>query len=243
MIAKKMSDWLVEVNEHCCALAAKARDAKLKLDEGSKDAAKVVQDYMREDYNRLVKVWKKLDPDMKATGSLGPMSRHIKFGEAHDYDDIAHNDIPETLLAAARLDGAGQAIELGFESLLHPAVVESSLKHFRDGHLRDAVLNAVIAVYDMIRGRTQLDLDGSALAGQAFGLENGKLIFSEVESDSGQNDQKGFLQIFQGVYVGVRNVKAHSLNHDLTEPKAAQYLVMLSLLARRVDECRLREPQ
>ena len=38
--------------------------------------------------------------------------------------------------------------------------------------------------------------------------------------------------------MGVRNVKAHSLNHDLNEQKAAQYMVMLSLLARRVVECR-----
>lgn len=29
----------------------------------------------------------------------------------------------------------------------------------------------------------------------------------------------------QGIYTGVRNVKAHSLNHDLNEQKAAQYLV------------------
>lgn len=46
--------------------------------------------------------------------------------------------------------------------------------------------------------------------------------------------------IYEGVYGGVRNVKAHSLDHDLNEQKAGQYLVMLSLLARRVDECKIR---
>jgi uncharacterized protein (TIGR02391 family) len=96
----------------------------------------------------------------------------------------------------------------------------------------------VIAVYDMIRHRTQSTSDGNALTGQAFGLDNGRLIFSEVDTETGQNDQKGFLQIFQGVYTGVRNVKSHSLTHDLDKMKAAQYLVMLSLLARRVDQCK-----
>jgi hypothetical protein len=44
----------------------------------------------------------------------------------------------------------------------------------------------------------------------------------------------------EGIYTGVRNVKAHSLAHDLNEVKAAQLLVILSLLARRVEECKER---
>lgn len=126
------------------------------------------------------------------------------------------------------------------EDLLHPEIVAHAVPLFRNGHLRDAVLNGVIAVFDMIRARTGLTLDGKELVGQAFGLDNGSLIFSEVDSSSGKSDQKGFLMIFEGVYTGVRNVKAHSLAHDLTEAKATQYLVTLSLLARRVEECKPR---
>lgn len=55
-----------------------------------------------------------------------------------------------------------------------------------------------------------------------------------VEAESGRNDQVGFMEIFRGVYRGVRNPKAHSLNHDLDHVKAGQYLVMLSLLMRRI---------
>lgn len=59
------------------------------------------------------------------------------------------------------------------------------------------------------------------------------------DSESGQNDQKGFLQIFNGAYQGIRNPKAHSLNHDLDQNKAAQYLVFASLLIRRVEEAKV----
>lgn len=62
------------------------------------------------------------------------------------------------------------------------------------------------------------------------------LILRELLSESGQNDQKGFLQIFKGAYQSIRNPKAHSLAHDLTEQKAAQYLGFASLLTRGVDE-------
>ncbi|WP_374409410.1 TIGR02391 family protein [Hydrogenophaga sp.] len=71
----------------------------------------------------------------------------------------------------------------------------------------------------------------------APGFAGGWLLFSEIGTETGRNDQKGFLLIYEGIYTGVRNVKAHSLNHDLNEQKAAQYLVTLSLLARRVEEC------
>ena len=60
--------------------------------------------------------------------------------------------------------------------------------------------------------------------------------FSAPKDESGQNDQKGFMQIYKGAYQGIRNPKAHSLTHDLTEVKAAQYLVFASLLARRIEE-------
>lgn len=65
------------------------------------------------------------------------------------------------------------------------------------------------------------------------------LILSEIDSESGQNDQKGFMQIFKRAYQGILNPKAHSLTHDLTPIKAAQYLVFASLLARRVEEAKI----
>ena len=64
------------------------------------------------------------------------------------------------------------------------------------------------------------------------------LVLTELETESGQNDQKGFMQIFKGAYQGIRNPKAHSLTHDLTPEKAAQYLVFASLLIRRVQEAK-----
>jgi uncharacterized protein (TIGR02391 family) len=67
-------------------------------------------------------------------------------------------------------------------------------------------------------------------------IGNPLLVLSELESESGQNDQKGFMQIFKVTYQGIRNPKAHTLNHDLDEMKAAQYLVFASMLARRVEE-------
>jgi len=237
-----MIEWLISVSEKCRDLSAKANDAKSHLQAGEPDAAKTINGYMKADYDALVQIWKQVDPGMKNTGRLSDLGRHIKFGMDNDYDDILKHDVPAVLKAAEALarEGSKEVKCLGFEDLLHPAIINSSLAQYRNGHLRDAVLNAVIAVFDLIRARTGLQLDGKDLVGQAFGTDKGKLIFSEIETETGRNDQKGFLQIYEGIYTGVRNVKAHSLTHDLNAQKAAQYLVTLSLLARRVDECRVR---
>lgn len=126
--------------------------------------------------------------------------------------------------------------KIGFEHLLQPLIIEKCLDLYVGGHLREAVLNSVIAVFDLIRARTKSKEDGDRLIGSVMSLADPKLILSEVDSESGQNDQKGFMQIFKGVYQGIRNPKSHSLDHDLDEIKAGQYLVFSSLLARRVEQ-------
>jgi len=123
-----------------------------------------------------------------------------------------------------------------WEALLHDSVRASALEQFRDGHWRDAQLNAVISVFDLIRERTGLDDDGDSLATRTFGVNQPLLTVADLTTESGRNDQIGLMLILQGVYRGIRNPRAHSLQHDLTALKAAQYLVLASLLARRVEE-------
>lgn len=137
---------------------------------------------------------------------------------------------------------ASPSPKIGFEDLLHPIIAEYSLKHYKNGDFRNAVLDSILAISDEIRNRTGLDLDGENLCNNAFSAQDPKIIFSEIHSDSGRNDQRGFLDIFKGFYRGVRNPKAHSLQHDLDANKAAQYLILASLLMRRVTEGTLSLP-
>jgi uncharacterized protein (TIGR02391 family) len=144
----------------------------------------------------------------------------------------------EVIAPKAWVDQPRENIE-AFRVLLHPVITEHALRQYDDGHLRDAVLNSIIAVFDLIRSKTGLKEDGDKLIGKAFSLDDPYLILSDIETESGQNDQKGFMQILKGSFQGIRNPKAHSLAHDLTRVKAAQYLVFASLLARRIAEAKV----
>lgn len=126
-------------------------------------------------------------------------------------------------------------------ALLHPLIIDASYRQFLNGHLREAVLNSMTALCDELRRRTGLQTDGDALIARALSLEDPYLVLSELNTVSGQNDQRGFMQILKGAFQGIRNTKAHSLVHDLTTGKAAQYLVFASLLARRIEEATVRK--
>ncbi|WP_083768542.1 TIGR02391 family protein [Trichlorobacter lovleyi] len=88
----------------------------------------------------------------------------------------------------------------------------------------------------VIRERTGLDKDGSELVTETFSLQRPILVVSTLDTESGRNDQKGFIQMLLGIYQGVRNPKAHTLNMNPSQNVAAQYLVFSSLLCRRVEE-------
>lgn len=231
-----MIEWYLSIRNLIRALEQKARDALELYGSQGKDATAPINGYMNADYQQLWDRWRSRFPDE----NLGNLGGHIGFGMDNDYRDIFTHDLPELekraeahLIKETRA-GAQQA--LGFEKLLHPIVMEHSYQLYRNGHLREAVLNSITALFDFIRSRTNAKEDGDRLIGQVFSLENPMLVLTELETESGQNDQKGFMQIFKGAYQGIRNPKAHSLTHDLTPEKAAQYLVFASLLIRRVQE-------
>ena len=232
-----MVNWYLSVRNVMRAIEGKARDAIPLYEEGGKEASSAINGYMSSDYEQLWDLWSQQFPD----GNLGNLGRHIHFGMDCDYRDILAYDLPDLeKKAEAHLKAAAgeekKQTELGFESLLHPIIIEHSYQIYRNGHLREAVLNSITAVFDFIRVRTGNEEDGDRLIGQVMSPNDPQLILSELASESGLNDQKGFMQIYKGAYQGIRNPKAHSLTHDLTELKAAQYLVFASLLARRIDE-------
>jgi uncharacterized protein (TIGR02391 family) len=125
------------------------------------------------------------------------------------------------------------------KDVLNPIILQHAYQQLLHGHLRNGVLDSFIAVFDLIRERTGLDLDGAELVGRAFSLSDPMLIVSDLSTESGRSDQKGFIQMLQGAYLSVRNPKAHSLKTDLNTESAAQYLVFASLLARRIDGSKL----
>ena len=186
------------------------------------------------------------------TGGLTVL--RASFGEDHAYTSefvaqvkgpYAENaEIAARILESALADLQAleeQNIQSGIvlEDMLHPVVVEHAYRHFLDEDYREAVFNAAVAVFDLLRTRTGLDLDGSQLATQALGLQQARLHIADLTSETGRSEQIGVMQMLQGFYSAARNPKAHTLQHRTTRAVAAEYLIVASYLARRITEASL----
>ena len=118
----------------------------------------------------------------------------------------------------------------------HAEIERVSGTLYRDGHYREAALNAYIRVIEEVRKRSGLDEDGDRLMNRAFGCENQTpaIQFNSLQSEPERDEQKGFMYLYKGL-VGLRNFKAHTTQF-LDDPRRAHdYLAFASLLMRVVD--------
>jgi uncharacterized protein (TIGR02391 family) len=232
-----MIDRYITINRLLRGITKRCHDAVAAGDyETSGMAEALVTEYIQRDVRDLLHAW---PPDLNSA-YVKRIGQRVAQKDKGAFSEVLAELVPELEDQIDRYFAQMPVADLSSAILgvLHPVVTASAYAQFRAGHLRDAVFNAFVAVFDLLREKSGLDKDGAALVAEALSLEKPKLILSTLGTESGQNDQKGFIQILQGAYLGVRSPKAHSLASDLDDSEAAQYLVFASLLARRVEEAR-----
>lgn len=122
------------------------------------------------------------------------------------------------------------------------AIHEEVLKYCKAELLQDnyfhAVFEASKGLAQRIRDLTGVQLDGAALVDKVFSIDHPVLAFSTLQTETERSEHKGFAMLLKGCFGAVRNPLAH-------EPKllwrgeddAADYLSLISLLHRRLDDC------
>ena len=126
-----------------------------------------------------------------------------------------------------------------FWNLLHDAIVAVSRTRFQSNHYADAVEAAFKEVNSRIKGivlsKTGEEFDGSSLMKKAFSLNKPIVVLDDINTESGRNVQQGYMELFSGAMMGIRNPKAHA-NVDITRDRAIHCLHLASLLMFKVDE-------
>ncbi len=118
----------------------------------------------------------------------------------------------------------------------HPDIEIVGGQLYRDGHYKQAALEAFIRVIDEVKARSGLVLEGDSLMNHAFGCEGRTpvLQFNSLQTDAERDEQKGLMLLYKGI-VGLRNSKAHS-NRLFNDPnRAHEYLALASLLMRLLE--------
>ena len=70
---------------------------------------------------------------------------------------------------------------------------------------------------------------------KAFSVNNPVVVLDDLSTESGRNVQQGYMQIFAGSMIGIRNPKAHA-NVTIDDMRTRHSLYLASLLAHRFDE-------
>lgn len=125
--------------------------------------------------------------------------------------------------------------EIGFWSLIHPAVTAEARPRFEATHYADAVESALKVVAHEVRRRTGLTMDGSALMHKAFSPSKPYLVFEDPMPSTQLSMQQGYMEVFAGTMTGIRNPKAHGMV-QLDRRRCIHFLFLASLLLDKVDE-------
>ena len=131
---------------------------------------------------------------------------------------------------------------MGVWDLIHPKIVEVSQNLFEDGHYANAAEDAFIEINDRIKKlfmklnptATKVP-DGQAVMNTVFS-DNGPLLeFCDRSTETGNNIQKGYMQMLAGAMSALRNPKAHA-NITITKDDAMRRLMFASMLMYQIDE-------
>lgn len=100
-----------------------------------------------------------------------------------------------------------------------------------------AVFEATKGLAERMREMSGVDGDGIQLVDNIFSVENPILAINSLETESEKSEHKGFAQLLKGCFAAIRNPLAHEPKILWTgEDDAADYLSLISLLHRKLDD-------
>lgn len=126
-----------------------------------------------------------------------------------------------------------------FWQYIHPKIECIARSRFYSGMYADAIEASFkeinCRVKEIVKKQTGQELDGSNLMKKCFSSNNPILIIQDNTSESGRNVQLGYMEIFSGAMIGIRNPKAHG-NQTITREDAVRKLNFASLLMYKIDQ-------
>ncbi len=185
---------------------------------------------------------------------IGQIQLEVSYGSDRGYDQHKENrdaesidrrcTVLESLIDQLEMEigfvapaCAVQAAD-DFWSELHPVIVRTAKPRYEAQNFADAVEAALKEVNSMIqehvKRKTGKELDGASLMQTAFSPSAPIIVLDDLSTESGKNVQQGYMQIYAGAMIGIRNPKAHA-NITIDAKRAKHHLYLASLLAYCFD--------
>jgi len=113
------------------------------------------------------------------------------------------------------------------QSIVEIDIVEVSRDLFASGHYNLAVSQAFLALDKFVSEKSGIAKSGTVLMEQAFSAASPRLFWTERLSQSEKDEQRGYMQIYSGAMMGIRNPTTHEFDW-VDSPQLALELLMLA---------------
>lgn len=121
---------------------------------------------------------------------------------------------------------------LGPLSMLHPLIAPVASELYQNGHYRQAILDTYILLVNTVKAKSgRHDLDGTSLMQTVF---SPKKPVIKISNDA--DEQMGFMWMFSGSVMGIRNPKAHRLIQQYDPQRTLEWLSFASVLLKVLDD-------
>lgn len=120
---------------------------------------------------------------------------------------------------------------------IHPEAMNFCKAELLQDNYFHAVFEATKSLAARIRNISGLQSDGAVLVEEAFSLKNPRLAFNTLQTETERSEHKGFAMLLTGCFAAIRNPLAHDPKILWKgEADAADYLTLISLLHRKLDD-------
>ncbi len=145
----------------------------------------------------------------------------------------------ETARTLSEAERRAKTIRTKFQGrLLHPEVLKYCKAELMQDNYFHAVFEATKGLAQRIREMTGIRGDGAVLVDRVFSGDQPILAMNTLQTETEKSEHKGFAALLKGCFGAVRNPLAHGPKILWQgEDDAADYLSLISLLHRRLDNC------
>jgi len=120
---------------------------------------------------------------------------------------------------------------------IHPRIPKLVKRLFDDGYYAQAVFEAFKFLEKEVQRLSGVkNQNGFKLMMRVFSPDTPIIRLTPLETISDKDEQKGFQFIFGGSVLAIRNPRGHEYTINDTPGKCLDYLSLLSLLLRKLDE-------
>lgn len=144
------------------------------------------------------------------------------------------------MISDSSLIARGSAPESVYASIITEGeIIEASRDLFASGHYALAVQESYKSVQKYIQTKSSSHLDGKKLMEHVFSSEKPRLVWTERNSQSERDEHDGYLRMYAGAMLGIRNPIVHEVKWIDDPVVGLELIVFAQHLLRKAKSTRV----